>query len=80
MEMKDKILIAVVLVIYFGASTLTSGITNIAETMWKQIATVASTLSSPYGIFFLVAGICVVLYIVGLKTLKKRKRRLTDEA
>ena len=51
MEMKDKILIAVVLAIYFGALTLTSGITNIAETMWKQITTVASTLSSPYGIF-----------------------------
>ena len=63
-KMKDKMLIPLVLALYIGALVFTGGITGMGETMWKQGNTVASTLSSPCGIFYLLAGMCVLLYIV----------------
>jgi hypothetical protein len=62
--MKDKILIPLVLTLYIGVLAFIGAITSLAQTMWTQINTITSTPSSPHGIFCLLAGICVLLYIV----------------
>ena len=60
-EMKDKILIPLVLAFYIGVLAFIGAITSLAETMWTQTNTVASTLNSPYGIFYLSAGTGIAL-------------------
>jgi len=74
-EMKDKTIIVPVLVLYIGLWVFTGTATSAAIATLEKVNASISMLSTPLGIFLLLAGIVILTYVCARNSEKGRMKR-----